>query len=219
LSYFHLWLFVIFTLRPYTWPFLTRISLFVSSVKADTEDIKAKNDTLIQEVQLLRPQVVELCRSDNRTGFMLQRFLDESTAYAESVVNELDIEDTQIVQQKELRGDHRDAHSGNHELASVERFQQPRSSSSADEKSLPIQQLSEEGETAAEQARTTSIVPRLQPKRNSSSSDVDKITYHPAPPLLQPTKAAEVPTKFPDYAAQSAASPARSKLAADQVEA
>jgi hypothetical protein len=62
-------------------------------------------------------------------------------------------------------------------------------------------------------------VPRLRPKRNASSSDVDKTTYHPAPPLLQPTKAAEVPTKFPDYAAQPAASPARSKLTADQVEA
>ena len=78
------------------------------TVKEDTADIKAdttvirqdtaqipsiKHDTsqiadLIEEIALLRSQVADLEQHDRSGGVILQRFLDESTSYAESIIDE-----------------------------------------------------------------------------------------------------------------------------------
>lgn len=70
---------------------LTSLGFLVCAVKEDTEEIKAKYNLVIEEIQLLRLQVDELTHGDRSGGVMLQRFLDELTSYAESVVQDFDI--------------------------------------------------------------------------------------------------------------------------------
>ena len=80
----------------------------ISAVKDDTQDLKAdakaikqntaqiseiRQDTadLLQQLASLRHQIAELERHDGGQGIILQRFLDESTSYAETVTNRADL--------------------------------------------------------------------------------------------------------------------------------
>jgi hypothetical protein len=73
----------------------------ISAVKDDTRDIKQntaqipeiRQDTadLLRQLASLRLQIAELKRHDGGQGIILQRFLDESTSYAETVTNGADL--------------------------------------------------------------------------------------------------------------------------------
>ena len=73
----------------------------ISAVKDDTRDIKQntaqipeiRQDTadLLRQLASLRLQIAELERHDGGQGIILQRFLDESTSYAETVTNGADL--------------------------------------------------------------------------------------------------------------------------------
>jgi hypothetical protein len=82
----------------------------ISAVKDDTQDLKGdtkaikqntaqiseiRQDTadLLQQLASLRLQVAELERHDGGQGIILQRFLDESTSYAETVTNGADLDE------------------------------------------------------------------------------------------------------------------------------
>lgn len=73
----------------------------ISAAKDDTRDIKEntaqipeiRQDTadLLRQLASLRLQTVELERHDGGQGIILQKFLDESTSYAEAVTNGADL--------------------------------------------------------------------------------------------------------------------------------
>lgn len=82
----------------------------ISAVKDDTQDLKVdtkaikqntsqipeiRQDTadLLQQLASLRRQIAELERHDGGQGIILQRFLDESTSYAETVTNGADLDE------------------------------------------------------------------------------------------------------------------------------
>jgi hypothetical protein len=75
----------------------------ISAVKDDTKAIKQntaqiseiRQDTadLLQQLASLRIQIAELERHDGGQGIILQRFLDESTSYAETVTNGADLDE------------------------------------------------------------------------------------------------------------------------------
>lgn len=82
----------------------------ISAVKDDTQDLKGdtqaikqntaqipeiRQDTadLLQQLASLRLQIAELERHDGGQGIILQRFLDESTSYAETVSNGADLDE------------------------------------------------------------------------------------------------------------------------------
>lgn len=80
----------------------TEIKAETSAIKKDTSGIPSiKQDTvqiasLIEEIGLLRMQVSDPRREDSNGGILLQRFLDESTTYAESAVDSTELESTQV---------------------------------------------------------------------------------------------------------------------------
>jgi len=88
----------------------TDIKAETSAIKKDTSEIPSiKQDTiqiasLIQEIGFLRMQVSGLRHEDSNGGILLQRFLDESTTYAESAVDSAEFQSTQV-DNKMLLGD------------------------------------------------------------------------------------------------------------------
>lgn len=65
-----------------------------TAIKADTEEIKQDTQQisiLVQEIAFLRLQVSQLKRESGNAGVTLQRFLDETSSYAESAVDATDL--------------------------------------------------------------------------------------------------------------------------------
>lgn len=65
-----------------------------TAIKADTEEIKQDTqqiNILVQEIAYLRLQVSQLKRESGSAGITLQRFLDETSSYAESAVDATDL--------------------------------------------------------------------------------------------------------------------------------
>lgn len=71
----------------------TEIKAQTTAIKADTEEIKQdirQISGLVEEIALLRLQVSQLKQENGSAGVTLQRFLDETSSYAESVVDATD---------------------------------------------------------------------------------------------------------------------------------
>lgn len=66
-----------------------------TAIKADTEDIKQDTQQisgLVEEIALLRLQVSQLKQESGSAGVTLQRFLDETSSYAESVIDATELD-------------------------------------------------------------------------------------------------------------------------------
>lgn len=66
-----------------------------TAIKADTEDIKQDTQQisgLVEEIALLRLQVSQLKQENGSAGVTLQRFLDETSSYAESVIDATELD-------------------------------------------------------------------------------------------------------------------------------
>jgi len=78
-----------------------------AAIKADTEDIKQDTqqiDSLVQEIAFLRLQISQLPvrQESGSAGLTLQRFLDETSSYAESVVDIAELGDVDLDDVKSL---------------------------------------------------------------------------------------------------------------------
>jgi hypothetical protein len=72
----------------------SEIKAGTTAIKADTEEIKQDTqqiNILVQEIAFLRLQVSQLKRESGSAGVTLQRFLDETSSYAESAVDATDL--------------------------------------------------------------------------------------------------------------------------------